>query len=1161
MRNTLLLAFLLLASFSLTAQLTINLTVTGGSATTTCTDLFSAPDPLWSVAVEGGNWVNYPQTGPCFTALPNLQYQQGGFTCIQDLPPVINVCFRAFENDGLLPCDITPDCEETICMDFPLPVSGSGNYTLSLPSGLSSGGQVDFTIDITGTFLNPLNDDICQAVDLGTLVAGQSLGNPNTDVYHNLCATAINEPDPGLDGAYWSNNFGVWFTFTTGPDPVNYAHLTTLSDPQNNGDPVNLQIAVYQPTGACDEPMTLIAESFDGADWDEDLIFHCLEPNTTYYILVDGADFSPEEREGYFGIGLTSEIVQEAPDEACDAEDLGAVPAGGSVSTSGWRSNYCATSVNDPYIANFYPQKTVWFSFTPPPSGHVLIETFSDDPPPAGLDEIGSQISAYWSTSNTCAGIFIYLDSSYDPNNGKDESLELHCLDENRTYWVLVDGDGDVDGRFSLTITDMGDESSYFQQEVSICAGETFSVGSSTYDSTGMYMDTLLLPSGCDSIVETQLTVLEPVQVSYQLDGLADGLNLGGGQASASATGGTGNFTFYWSNSETGASANDLTGGQTICVVAEDDIGCSDDTCFFMPYQAEIVPDLNVDSVSCYGESNGAITFSVSGGIEPYTFDWLFVQGGSTGAGDIPADDTLRTLTDLPAGDYQIHVSDGWNDTTFTVTVHEPPLLEFQVLSIADPLCFGACSGSIQIQASGGTPPYSFLWDGAPGTGGNLSNLCAGHYGMTITDANDCIATGSFELNNPPEFTVEISETQAISCFGGSNGILTATTSEPATTVGWSTGDEGLMIENLPQGSYSVTATNANGCTATATYLLEGPSEALTVSLEILQPVSCNGEEDGSLLANVSGPGNELHYTWSVPAADQAMLDQLGAGSYAVTVENETGCTAEAQIELTQPEVLQAEWEVKDVNCPEGLQSGAISLTDIQGGTEPYLYALNGQPFSEQSQFDQLAAGSYTLAVQDAQGCTVEYALEVLSPVLPTVSLGGDQKITLGEELFLNAETNLDELIYTWTMPYAYECQSAVCDEVVIQAVASGQVSVTVVDTSTLCSATDVIFVEVDKSRHVYLPNAFSPNGDGLNDSFGVFGGPDVLQIRSLRIFDRYGGLIFEAENFMPGDPLFAWNGYWQGRPAPAGVYVYVVDIQFVDGSAEVFKGDLALVR
>ncbi len=1160
MRNTLLLAFLLsFASLALPAQLTINLTVTGGNATTTCTDPFGSPEPMWSVSVEGGAWVDYPFNGLCFTDLPNLQYQQGGYTCIQDLPPTINVCFRAFENDGLL-CNISPSCEETICMDFPLPVSGSGSYTLSLPSGLSSGGQVDFTIDITGTFLNPLNDDICQAVDLGTLVAGQGLGNPNTDVYHNFCATAINEPDPGLDGAYWSNNYGVWFTFTTGAESVNYVELTTLSDPQNAGDPINLQIAVYEPGGACNEPMTLLAESFDNADWDESMVFHCLAPNTTYYILVDGADFSPEEREGYFGLGLSSIVVEEAADHPCNAEDLGAVPEGGSVSTPDWRSNYCATSVGDPYIENFYPQKTVWFSFTPPPSGHVLVETFSDAPPPSGLDEIGSQISAYWTTSNTCAGIFIYINSAYDPNNGKDESLELHCLDENRTYWLLIDGDGDVDGRFMLTITDLGDESSYFQQDVSICAGETFNVGSSTYDSSGMYVDTLLLASGCDSIVETNLTVLEPVQVSYQLDGLADGLNLGNGQASATATGGTGNFTFYWSNGETGASANNLTGGDTICLVVEDDIGCSDDTCFFMPYFADIQPLVSVDSVDCYGETNGAITFSVSGGIQPYTFDWLFVQGGNTGAGDIPADDSLRTITDLPAGEYQIHVSDGWNDTTFTVTVHEPPLLQFQVISLADPLCYDECSGSIEVQATGGTPPYTFLWNGATGNG-SLNDLCAGHYSMTITDANNCTATGAFDLNNPPEFTVEISEVQPISCFGGADGALMATTSEPATSVGWSTGDEGLTIENLPQGSYTVTATNANGCMATASYNLQGPAEALTVNLEIVQPVSCYGEEDAALMAVVNGPGNELHYNWSVPAPDQAGLSDLGAGVYAVTVENETGCTAETQIELSQPQALQAEWEITDVNCPEGLQSGAISLLSAQGGTEPYLYALNGQAFSDQTQFNNLAAGTYTVEVQDAQGCTVEYTLEVSSPVLPTVSLGGDQKITLGETLMLQAQANLDNLIYTWVLPFPYECQNPDCNDISIQPPSSAQVSVTVLDTFTLCTATDFIFVEVDKSRHVYLPNAFSPNGDGLNDKFALFGGPDVLEIQSLRIFDRYGGLMFEAKNFMPGDPSYAWDGYWQGRPAPTGVYVCVAEVAFFDGKVEVFKSSLTLVR
>ncbi len=1161
MRKTLLFALLLCFGSSLPGQLTLSVTITGGNATTTCTDLFSSPDPMWSVSIEGGNWVTYPFNGLCFASLPNVQYQQSGYTCLQDLPASINICFRAFDNDALLPCDVAPDCEEIICQDFPLPVSGSGSYTLALPPGLSSGGEVQFDINITGTFLNPLNDDICQAVDLGVLQDGQSLGDPLNDIYHNFCATAINEPDPGQTGASWGNNFGVWFTFTTGNAPLNYIELTTLSDPQNMGDSVNLQIAVYEPTGDCSAPMQLLAESYDNSDWDESLVFHCLQANTTYYILVDGTDLSAEEQQGYFGIGLNSVSVQEAPDEACEAEELGAVPEGGSVGIPDWRSNYCATSINDPYIANFYPQKTVWFSFTPPPSGHVLIQTFSDEPPPTGLDEIGSQISVYWSTTNTCSGIFIYEDSAYDPANGKNESLELHCLDENRTYWVLIDGDGDVDGRFMLSITDLGDESSYFQQDVSICAGESFAAGNSLYDSSGIYYDTLTLPSGCDSIVETILTVQEPVQVSYTLIQIADGLALGNGQASATANGGSGNFSFSWSNGETGASANNLTGGETICLTAEDDIGCTDDTCFFMPYHAVIFPQMNVDSVDCYGNSSGQITFSVSGGIAPYTFEWAFLQGNSTGSGNLPGDDSTQTIANLPAGDYQIHVSDGWNDTTFTVSVHEPPLLEFQVLSLQDPLCFEECSGQIEVMATGGTPPYSFFWDGASGTN-TINGLCAGHYALTISDANNCTTTAAFDLQNPPEFTAEITLANPISCFGGSDGSLQVTTSEgPPQTAGWNTGAEGALLENLPEGNYSVTVTNANGCQAVASYFLEGPDEALHVELQVLQPVSCYGEEDAILQALVTGPAGSLEYSWSVPAGDTPLLENLGAGSYAVTIENETGCTAEAQIELTQPTPLMVSWEVKDVTCPEGEESGAIQLLQIEGGTAPYLYSINGQPLSDESLFTGLGAGEYLLTTEDAQGCRIEETIIIQAPPQPIVSLGGDRKITLGASLTLEAEVNMDGLQYQWQTTLPYSCNNALCDEITLLPTNSGQVSITVTDSLTLCSDADVIFIEVDKTRHVYIPNAFSPNGDGLNDRLSIYGGPDVAQIISWRIYDRLGGLVFEANSFEPGSPLSSWDGYWRGRPAAAGVYAYVAEIAFVDGAVEVFSGDITLLR
>nr|MBX2877474.1 gliding motility-associated C-terminal domain-containing protein [Saprospiraceae bacterium] len=116
-------------------------------------------------------------------------------------------------------------------------------------------------------------------------------------------------------------------------------------------------------------------------------------------------------------------------------------------------------------------------------------------------------------------------------------------------------------------------------------------------------------------------------------------------------------------------------------------------------------------------------------------------------------------------------------------------------------------------------------------------------------------------------------------------------------------------------------------------------------------------------------------------------------------------------------------------------------------------------------------------------------------------------------------------------------------------------------DTATFCQAEATVFVQVNKNRRVYIPNAFSPNLDGNNDYFYIHGDNDIVAIESLRIFTREGLLIYQDDNFMPNDPIHSWDGSYKGQRLSSAVFVYVAEITFVDGLTEVFKGDVALVR
>ena len=159
---------LFLFSSSAYAQLNLNVTVESGNSTTTCSDNFGSPDPHWRVRINNQGWTTYPATNFCYQNTPFLQFSEP-YLCPTQLPNQVEVCFRAFEDDGSF-CTPSHSCNEVICENFPVPdVGTTENHSLALPSGLSSGGQVNFSISVNGIYPGPPNDFICNAIDFGVL--------------------------------------------------------------------------------------------------------------------------------------------------------------------------------------------------------------------------------------------------------------------------------------------------------------------------------------------------------------------------------------------------------------------------------------------------------------------------------------------------------------------------------------------------------------------------------------------------------------------------------------------------------------------------------------------------------------------------------------------------------------------------------------------------------------------------------------------------------------------------------------------------------------------------------------------------------------------------------------------------------------------------------
>ncbi|PHN05775.1 SdrD B-like domain-containing protein [Flavilitoribacter nigricans] len=420
------------------------------------------------------------------------------------------------------------------------------------------------------------------------------------------------------------------------------------------------------------------------------------------------------------------------------------------------------------------------------------------------------------------------------------------------------------------------------------------------------------------------------------------------GSAMATVTGGTEPFSFEWSNgSETQAIAG--VGSGTYTVTVTDALGCTGEGMFTIRVIDDLEITFTAEDVDCPGSENGTATAMGSGGDAPYTFEW---STGVTGA----------TITGLAPGTYSVTMTDA-NDCTAegTVEIGEPEDITATLVPV-DPLCFGDATGSISLTAAGGTPPYTFAWSNGETTQ-DISDLPAGDYSVTITDANDCFIVSNATVSEPPAIEIDglISD---ILCTGDENGAVDITVSggTPPYTFAWSTGQTTEDLDNLIAGAYTVTVTDANDCTAMETFTVVEPP-LLNLAATLLD-VSCNGESDGAISITVGGGTPPYTFEWSNGATTEDLVG-VPVGTYTVIVTDANGCIISATGTISEPPAL-----ICTINQLSDVVLGADGSLEVvaEGGVGPYTYLWsNGDTTAV---IDGLDGGVFSVTVTDAVGCT-----------------------------------------------------------------------------------------------------------------------------------------------------------------------------------------------
>jgi gliding motility-associated-like protein len=496
---------------------------------------------------------------------------------------------------------------------------------------------------------------------------------------------------------------------------------------------------------------------------------------------------------------------------------------------------------------------------------------------------------------------------------------------------------------------------------------------------------------------------------------------------------GTG-YTFVWSNGDVTQNLTNV-GAGTYTVTVSDGTGCQAVATATITQPSPFVASATATNVTCNGSANGAIDVTVNGGLAQYTYAW------SNGA-------TSQDLTGLAGGTYTATITDA-NGCSINVsaTVTEPVALSVQGF-VLDVNCNGGNNGIVNVSVSGGVPSYTYAWSNG-GTSSAIFNLTAGNYDVTATDANGCTVSQTFTVVEPPVFSVTVTGTD-VSCNGGSDGTVTVTlpggSGSGPYTYNWSTGDTSQNLTNVDAGTYTVVVTNANGCTAVGTYTVTEPT--VISATETVVNVSCNGGADGSISISISGGTSPYDVAWSngvtLLGTTTSLISNLAAGTYTATITDANGCVETVSYTVTQPNAITAFTTVTNTDC-NGAATGAINLT-VSGGTSPYTFIWSNGATTED--LTGLAAGTYTVTITDANGCTATTGGTVTEPTAIVVQgsvVDASCNGAADGDIYVTASGGTGVFTYLWS--------NAATSQNLIN-VAAGTYSVTVTDANG-CSATD----------------------------------------------------------------------------------------------------------
>ncbi len=504
--------------------------------------------------------------------------------------------------------------------------------------------------------------------------------------------------------------------------------------------------------------------------------------------------------------------------------------------------------------------------------------------------------------------------------------------------------------------------------------------------------------NGCSST--STVTLTEPIILSSTTSIISNynGQNIScnganDGSALASVTGGTPPYSYSWSTSPTQISATATNIGASTYIVNVTDVnGCTTSSSIalteppVLSSSAIASSNYNGFNISCHGLNDGAIDMTTIGGTSPYQFSWN--NGGTT-----------EDLSNLTAGNYSATITDiNGCSTTASATLIEADsvLATINVLSNYNGFgvsCFNFADGTIDINVSGGTSTYTYLWSNGATTQ-DVTSLITGSYLVTVSDANNCTDTMTTVLTQPTALNIVIDSISNyngfnVSCFNSTDGFINLTTSGGVSPYNflWNNNATTEDISNIPYGGYLITLSDLNNCVLLLDTTLIQPTDLMAIATATssfgIYNVSCYGSTNGTADLTVTGGLTPYIYSWSTSETTEDVTG-LGAGTYSVTVTDLNGCIDSTTATITQPDSLIANinavsnYNGFSISC-NGASNGSIDV-GVNGGMVPYTYAWSNGSSTQDIQL--VGPGNYTLVVTDLNGCTDTISATLIEPTI-----------------------------------------------------------------------------------------------------------------------------------------------------------------------------------